>query len=53
MQIDVVTLFPEWFDWFRSQRHVRNALEHGHEMRTLDSRSGTPWRRSTSALRRR
>ena len=26
MQLDVVTLFPEWFDWFRSQRHVRNAL---------------------------
>ena len=22
MQLDVVTLFPEWFDWFRSQRHV-------------------------------
>ena len=22
MQIDVVTLFPEWFDWFRGQRHV-------------------------------
>ena len=42
MQLDVVTLFPEWFDWFRSQRHVRNALEHGHEMRTLDPRPHTP-----------
>ena len=26
MQLDVVTLFPEWFEWFRAQRHVRNAL---------------------------
>ena len=42
MQLDVVTLFPEWFDWFRAQRHVRNALEHGHEMRTLDPRPHTP-----------
>jgi tRNA (guanine37-N1)-methyltransferase len=42
VQLDVVTLFPEWFDWFRSQRHVRNALQHGHEMRTLDPRPHTP-----------
>jgi tRNA (guanine37-N1)-methyltransferase len=42
VQLDVVTLFPEWFDWFRSQRHVRNALERGHEMRTLDPRPHTP-----------
>ncbi len=38
MQLDVVTLFPEWFDWFRSQRHVRNAVEGGHELRTLNPR---------------
>ena len=25
MRIDVFTLFPEWFDWFGAQRHVRNA----------------------------
>jgi tRNA (guanine37-N1)-methyltransferase len=42
VQLDVVTLFPEWFDWFRSQRHVRNALERGHELRTLDPRPHTP-----------
>jgi tRNA (guanine37-N1)-methyltransferase len=42
VQLDVVTLFPEWFDWFRSQRHVRNAIEHGHELRTLDPRQHTP-----------
>ncbi|HEY2142441.1 MAG TPA: tRNA (guanosine(37)-N1)-methyltransferase TrmD [Solirubrobacteraceae bacterium] len=27
MEIDVFTLFPEWFRWFASQRHVSNALE--------------------------
>ena len=26
MRLDVLTLFPDWFDWFRSQRHVANAL---------------------------
>ena len=25
MEIDVFTLFPEAFEWFESQRHVRNA----------------------------
>ena len=38
MQLDVVTLFPEWFEWFRSQRHVSNALAAGHELRTLNPR---------------
>ena len=32
MKIDVVTLFPDWFDWFSEQRHVRNALALGHEL---------------------
>jgi tRNA (guanine37-N1)-methyltransferase len=42
MQLDVVTLFPEWFDWFRSQRHVANAMARGHELRTLNPRDHTP-----------
>ncbi len=42
MQVDVVTLFPGWFDWFRSQRHVANAIAEGHELRTLDLRAHTP-----------
>ncbi|MDX6708663.1 MAG: tRNA (guanine37-N1)-methyltransferase [Solirubrobacteraceae bacterium] len=42
MRLDVVTLFPHWFDWFRSQRHVANALATGHELRTLDLREHTP-----------
>ncbi|HEY0346239.1 MAG TPA: tRNA (guanosine(37)-N1)-methyltransferase TrmD [Solirubrobacteraceae bacterium] len=42
MRLDVVTLFPQWFDWFRSQRHVANALAAGHDLRTLDLREHTP-----------
>ena len=42
MRLDVVTLFPEWFDWFRGQRHVANATAAGHELRTLDLREHTP-----------
>jgi tRNA (guanine37-N1)-methyltransferase len=33
MQIDVFTLFPEWFGWFEGQRHVANARAAGHEFR--------------------
>jgi len=40
--IDVFTLFPEWFGWFREQRHVSNALEGGHELRLLNPRETTP-----------
>jgi tRNA (guanine37-N1)-methyltransferase len=42
MQIDVFTLFPEWFGWFHSQRHVRNALQLGHELRYFNYRDSTP-----------
>ncbi len=42
MRLDVVTLFPDWFDWFRGQRHVANALAAGHELRALDLREHTP-----------
>jgi tRNA (guanine37-N1)-methyltransferase len=41
-QLDVVTLFPDWFDWFRSQRHVGNAVRDGLELRTLNTREHTP-----------
>ncbi|MDX8150436.1 tRNA (guanosine(37)-N1)-methyltransferase TrmD [Patulibacter brassicae] len=41
MQVDVLTLFPEWFDWYRDQRHVRNALAAGHELRTFNPRDHT------------
>jgi tRNA (guanine37-N1)-methyltransferase len=42
VRLDVVTLFPDWFGWFRSQRHVANALAAGHDLRTLDLREHTP-----------
>lgn len=42
MNIDVFTLFPQWFEWFASQRHVRNALALGHGLDFLDLRSSTP-----------
>jgi tRNA (guanine37-N1)-methyltransferase len=42
VNIDVVTLFPAWFDWFKSQRHVTNALELGHELSVVDLRATTP-----------
>ena len=42
MKIDVVTLFPAWFDWFRQQRHVTNAIELGHELSFVDLRAATP-----------
>jgi tRNA (guanine37-N1)-methyltransferase len=42
MRIDVLTLFPSWFDWFREQRHVRNALALGHAVETVDLRAATP-----------
>jgi tRNA (guanine37-N1)-methyltransferase len=42
MNIDVLTLFPHWFDWFRTQRHVANALELGHRFECVDYRASTP-----------
>ena len=42
MKADVFTLFPQWFDWFRTQRHVENALALGHSVETVDFRASTP-----------
>jgi tRNA (guanine37-N1)-methyltransferase len=42
MRIDVVTLFPAWFEWFAQQRHVANALTLGHEVGFVDLRASTP-----------
>ncbi len=42
MRIDVFTLFPEWFEWFAQQRHVRNALDAGSELRFVHYRDSTP-----------
>jgi tRNA (guanine37-N1)-methyltransferase len=40
--IDIFTLFPEWFGWFLRQRHVRNALRDGHDVRLFNYRDTTP-----------
>jgi tRNA (guanine37-N1)-methyltransferase len=42
VKADVFTLFPQWFEWFRTQRHVENALSLGHELATVDPRESTP-----------
>jgi tRNA (guanine37-N1)-methyltransferase len=42
LRIDVFTLFPEWFEWFRGQRHVQNALAEGSELRCFHWRETTP-----------
>jgi tRNA (guanine37-N1)-methyltransferase len=42
MNIDVFTLFPEWFDWFLRQHHVGNALRLGHDLRFFNYRDTTP-----------
>jgi tRNA (guanine37-N1)-methyltransferase len=44
MRLDIFTLFPEAFDWFRAQRHVQNAERDGLEMRLLNYRETTPLR---------
>lgn len=42
MRLDVFTLFPEAFEWFETQRSVRNAIEHGAELRLFNYRETTP-----------
>jgi tRNA (guanine37-N1)-methyltransferase len=42
VNVDVFTLFPQWFEWFREQRHVSNALALGHTFEAVDLRASTP-----------
>ncbi len=42
MQIDVFTLFPEWFGWFMEQRHIRNLADLGTAIEFVDLRATTP-----------
>jgi tRNA (guanine37-N1)-methyltransferase len=42
VNLDVFTLFPGWFGWFREQRHVARALEIGHSFECVDPRASTP-----------
>jgi len=41
-RLDIFTLFPGAFDWFRGQRHIHNAEREGLEMRLLNYRDTTP-----------
>jgi tRNA (guanine37-N1)-methyltransferase len=41
MEIDVFTLFPEWFQWFSAQRHVCNALAAGTSFQCVNFREHT------------
>lgn len=41
MDIDVFTLFPGWFEWFSTQRHVANALAGGTRLEYVDYRDHT------------
>jgi len=43
LKLDIFTLFPEAFDWFRTQRSVQNAiLKKGNELRFFNYRDTTP-----------
>ncbi len=41
MNVDVFTLFPSWFDWFRGQRHVANVLASGSALQCVNPRDYT------------
>lgn len=41
MDVDIFTLFPEWFGWFCEQRHVSNALALGSSLRCVNFREHT------------
>jgi tRNA (guanine37-N1)-methyltransferase len=41
VKIDVFTLFPEWFEWFSSQRHVSNAIADGSSLQCVNIRDHT------------
>lgn len=42
MDIDIFTLFPDWFAWFARQRHVRNAVALGTRLELVNFRDHTP-----------
>jgi tRNA (guanine37-N1)-methyltransferase len=42
MKVDIFTLFPQWFEWFRSQRHVANVLAAGSAIECINPRVHTP-----------
>ena len=49
MDIDIFTLFPQWFDWLREQRHVANVLAAGS--RTVMLRNDIDWHETEKLLK--
>ena len=49
MNIDVFTLFPAWFDWFRTQRHVAVVQRRGLQVVTGFSHAAEPIERPAAA----
>ena len=44
MEIDIFTLFPEWFAWLSEQRHVANVTAAGSLIEYVNIREHTPLR---------
>ena len=42
MNIDIFTLFPEWFSWLGAQRHVANVIASGSSIECVNFREHTP-----------
>jgi tRNA (guanine37-N1)-methyltransferase len=42
LELDIFTLFPEWFQWLRSQRHIGNALAAGSHLECVNLREHSP-----------
>jgi tRNA (guanine37-N1)-methyltransferase len=42
VNIDIFTLFPEWFGWLRAQRHVANVIASGSSIECVNFREHTP-----------
>ena len=51
MRLDFFTLFPQWFEWFETQRHVRNVVASGSELRYHDRGSRPRWGAARSTIR--
>jgi tRNA (guanine37-N1)-methyltransferase len=42
MKIDIFTLFPQWFEWLGSQRHIENVSASGTRIECVNFREHTP-----------
>jgi tRNA (guanine37-N1)-methyltransferase len=42
VKIDIFTLFPQWFEWLSSQRHVENVTAAGTQIECVNFREHTP-----------